>query len=277
MKLDLSASWGYPVMRPNIDDYVESEFQSSIDVRVSADLKTLELGYEILLSVPELKTLVDAGKARAVIYIFCRDTWFTRQVDASSWKGIQSIETSALDGEVQIWTLIVAKGETKAFTSKKFHPEYGEFAFDIVDNQILAVTEPEATFLSRELFKNVSSLFDYDINHNLSEGEWRLVLDENRLIIAANAEQIKYLRNGENTPAGKAALLNGVFLPALSHAVSALLATPESYTDFTWARVLQARIDLLTDKSDALVIAQQLFRLPLTWLNKQMKWMDDAT
>ena len=71
MKLDLSASWGYPVMRPTIDDYIESEFQSSVAMRASSDLKTVELSYEILLSVAELRALVDSGKARALIYVYC--------------------------------------------------------------------------------------------------------------------------------------------------------------------------------------------------------------
>jgi hypothetical protein len=276
VKLDLSASWGYPVMRPAIDDYVECEFQSSLDPKLSADMSKLELCFEVSLSVPELKSLVDIGKARVVIYTFCRDTWFSSQIEASAWKGKAELDAQLIDGELQIWTLVLAKGETKGFTSKKFHPEYGDCSFDVVDNQILAIAQPEAIYVSRDVFKNVSSLFDYDINHNLSEGEWRVLLDENRLVIAASAEQIKYLRNGENTSAGKAALLNGIFLPALTQAVAALLTNPNEYEDLNWAKVLQARMHLLQEKNDSLVISQQLLQHPLGWLNKQMKWMDDG-
>jgi hypothetical protein len=263
-------------MRPKSDDYIESEFQSSLDIRASADFKTVDIGYEILLSVPELKSLVSDKSARVVIYIFCRDTWYTHQIDASDWKGSHSLDAKDLEGEIQIWTLIVAKGPVKGFTSKKFHPEYGDYSFDVIDNQILAIAAPESVCLSRDLFRNVSSLFDYDINHNLSEGEWRVVLDENRLIIRASAEQIKFLRNGENSPAGKAVLLNGIFLPALCHAINSLRAEPGVYENFHWAQVLGAKIALLGSDQDSLTIAQKLLQMPLTWLNKQMNWIDDA-
>lgn len=277
MKLDLTASWGYPVMRPTVDDYVESEFQSSVDIRGSSDLKIIEINYQVLLSVPELKALVNDDRARVIIYIFCRDTWFTHQIDASKWKGKETLCAEKFDGEIQIWTLIVAKGSYKGFKSKKFHPEYGDYCFDIIDNQILAIAEPEAICMSRDVFKNVSSLFDYDITHNLAEGEWRVILDEDRLIIRATAEQIKFLRNGENTPQGKAALLNGVFLPALAQAVDAVINSPGDCEHLHWAQVLEVKISALSvTDSDPLAIAQKLLLLPLTWLNKQMNWMDDA-
>ena len=70
MKLDLDNSWGYPVLRPDSDDYVKSDFQSNIQLVLSNEnVEEITLNYSIELSVPELLALINERKARMVILI----------------------------------------------------------------------------------------------------------------------------------------------------------------------------------------------------------------
>jgi hypothetical protein len=275
MKIDPTASWGYPVLRSNIDDYVQCEFQSSIDLELGEDMNSIYLNFQISLSVPELKDLIDTRQANIFIYVHCRDTWFGQLIDVSAWNGQVTLDKKMIEGETEFLTLVIATKSIKNFKSAKFHPEYDQSTFDIEQYQILAISDPESQYISRDILKNVSSLFDYAVNYNLSEGEWRVKLTENRLVIEANETQVGCLRKGENTPQGKAVLLNGIFLPAVAQAVASLTDDPGQYEDLNWARVVGAKLNRISRQGlDSLGKAQELLRMPTTWLNKNMKWMD---
>ena len=278
MKLDPTASWGYPVLRSLIDDYIQCEFQSSIKLGLSEDFKSITLNYDISLSVKELRELIGGGLAKAVIYVYCRETWFGHLIDASSYQGEINLDKALIEGETEFWTLIISTSNIKNFRSAKFHPEYGDLTFDIDENQILGMADPESQYLSRDVLKNVSSLFDYSVNHNLSEGDWRVRLNENRLVIEANSYQVQCFRKGENSPEGKSALLNGVFLPAVAQAITSFEAAPDEFEDYQWARVFKAKFsELKNPHADALGKAQQFLRSPTTWLNKNMKWHEEES
>jgi hypothetical protein len=276
MKIDPTATWGYPVLRSSVDDYVRSEIQSSLQLELADDFTTILLNFQILISVPEIIDLIDNQQAKVIIYVHCRDTWFGKLIDASSLTGQFILDKSLIEGPTEFLTLVIASKKINKFNSSKFHPEYQDASFDIEEDQILAIADPETQYISRELLKNVSSLFDYAVNHNLVEGEWRVKRTENRLVIEANDAQIRYLRNGENTNQGKSVLLNSIFLPALTQIISDLREAPDNYSDSAWARIIQAKIDLVVKKNlDSLGLAHELLRMPTTWLNKNMKWIDD--
>jgi hypothetical protein len=275
MKIDPTASWGYPVLRSTIDDYVECEFQSSIHLELGEDMNSMYLNYQIALSVPELRDLIRVKQAKVYIYIHCRDTWFGQMIDVSTLSGQVTLDKKMIEGETEFLTLVIATKDIKSYKSTKFHPEYGAATFNIEQYQILAIADPESQYISRDILKNVSSLFDYAVNYNLSEGEWRVKLTENRLVIEANETQVGYLRKGENTPQGKAVLLNGIFLPAVAQAIGSLSEAPGQYEDLNWARVVDAKLKRIPKQGlDALGKAQELLKMPTTWLNKNMKWID---
>lgn len=274
MKLDLNTSFGYPVLRPQNDDYIESAIQSSVDFHVTENLEDVEISYHISLSVSELKDLIAEGKARMILYIECRDTWFDCAHDASDLRGSVKFKSAMFKGQVVLTTLLISSQDIVDYSSTKFHPEYQGAKFNILENQILAFDEQQAVFISREIFKNISSLFDYVANDNYSDGEWGVDLESNHINIVANQTQLGCLRAGENTVQGKAALLNGIFLPALAYAIFSTKDDSGQYESYTWYNVLQSKMSVLSakDKQMPLLAAQKLLRSPLIWLNKYMDW-----
>lgn len=276
MKLDTSASWGYPVLRSDNDDYVNCEFQSELVLRANPDvMDSIEIDYAIELSVPELKNLIHNKEAQFVLYVHCRNTWYDEAFILPSQTGLIEIKKDLIEGDTNFWTLILANEHIRGFHSKKFNQEYQGITFEILPQQILGIAAPETQFISRDFFKSVTSLFDYSINNNIPEGQWRVNLDDNRISIVANNAQIGYFRSAENTDISKAVLLNGIFLPAIQYCVSELLASPEGYEDYRWARIFKAKMQEIPEKSNPLSIAQHLLHNPTSWLNKHMKWRDD--
>lgn len=276
MKLDLAASWGYPVLRPNSDDYVNCEFQSSIKLFISDDLNDISTSYEVDISVPEIQLLLAEKRASCLIYVHCRNTWYGEVFSLDGPKGEFKLPKSHIEGDTNFWTLVVATEAIPKYRSSKFHPEYDQAVFSIEQDQILAIAEPESHYISRDMFKSVTSLFDYSRNNNLSEGEWRVDIEGNRLVIEANDAQVRYFRSAENTRQGQSVVLNAVFLPALLQVINSFRDAPGQYEEKRWAQVLMNRLEeAKLAHSEPLAAAQGLLRKPTTWLNKNMKWRDD--
>jgi len=276
MKLDLDNSWGYPVLRPDSDDYVKSDFQSNIQLVLSNEnVEEITLNYSIELSVPELLALINERKARMVILVTCRDTWFTQKIDANS-RGSVTLDGCKVEGLMEFLTLIVANEHLDAFTSKCWHPEYEGATFRIEANQLLAIAEPHRQFVGRELFRNFGSLIDYAVDNNVTEGTWKLDLDGDRIVIKATRLQIAHLRAGANTPQGKAALINAVFLPVFMECIHAVQGEAKGdHVEKKWAKVLEAKMSDIPGGSDKLPVelAQALLGNPLGLLSKRMKWV----
>lgn len=276
MKLDISASWGYPVLRSGSDDYVNCELQSELVLRASPEnMDVVEVDYFLDFSVPELKEMVANGLARCVLYVHCRTTWYEEAFELPGLAGVIELKKELIEGDTNFWTLIIANGRIEKYQSVKFNAEYEGETFEIQPQQIFAIADPEAQHISRDFFKSVTSLFDYNVNNNLPEGYWTVSLDDNRVMITANDTQLGCFRAAENTDASKAVLLNSVFLPVTQFCVAELLNSQENYEDFKWASVFKAKMEDIAEKNDSLLIAQKLLRNPTTWLNKHMKWKDD--
>ena len=68
MKYDAQRSFGYPVLRDNLDDYVKGNFQPSIspDKKVSGDAKNMTFDCFFNVTPVEIKKLIQEKKASFV-------------------------------------------------------------------------------------------------------------------------------------------------------------------------------------------------------------------
>jgi hypothetical protein len=114
MRFDQSSTFGYPVLRPDNDDYVKCTLQSSLNATADAELSEIQISYQISLSVPELNKLIEDGKVSTIIYGECRDTWFDTTHYVKTKAGIFNIPKSLVSGnlvltcvalhQITVWT-----------------------------------------------------------------------------------------------------------------------------------------------------------------------------
>jgi hypothetical protein len=76
MRFDHQKAFPYPVLRPDIDDYLQSEFQVSIDIEGAKDNKRLDAKVQVALSSEQIKKEIAKGNAAVTIVFSCRDTYF---------------------------------------------------------------------------------------------------------------------------------------------------------------------------------------------------------
>jgi hypothetical protein len=268
MQFDLLRAFPYPVLRPGVYDYTDSDIQATVHFEQSSDSSKITAEVEFALSVAEIKDLVQKGSAEYVTVFACRDTYFRKAVRSKSPTFKTDFPAGELRGEVGIYPYIVAAKDIKGFTCPWINPEFGEGPFKFPIGAVLALDAPQSVYVDRDAFKPISSCFLLVKNENAPDDEWQIAADNDKVQIAVNPALKARIDEARNSKENRAILLNSIYFAAVVQCLS-LLKQDANYDDFRWAKIFRQRmneqgIDL--DKHHEVWIAQQLMRHPLTVL-----------
>src|SRR5262245_23533483 len=108
MRFDHQKAFPYPVLRPDIDDYKNAEFQVAVEITSSKDNRKIEASIVAALSSDEIQREIDKGNAAITIIFACRDTYFREAVTTDKSKLKKSFDSGLLRGEVIIYPFVVA-------------------------------------------------------------------------------------------------------------------------------------------------------------------------
>lgn len=76
MQFDRQRAFPHPVLRPDVDDYTDGDFQVTVDFRPDdADMAILA-HFQYSLSVPEISNQIVAGNANFAVVVSCRETYY---------------------------------------------------------------------------------------------------------------------------------------------------------------------------------------------------------
>jgi hypothetical protein len=190
MQFDLLRAFPYPVLRPNIDDYIDGDIQATVTLEQRPDSLDVRAEIQFAVSVPEITELVTEGSALYSVVFACRDTYFRQAITSSAAKFVHDFPSGMLRGEVLIYPYVVAAKPINSFVCPWINPEFGTGPFTFPEGSVLALDQPWAIYIDREAFKPISSIFVLLSNENLTGYEWR---------IDANSEKVRI----EVTPALK--------------------------------------------------------------------------
>jgi hypothetical protein len=276
MRFDVHDSYGYPVLRPDNDDYVDCTIQTNINAIADADLSVITVSYEVSLPVPELTQLISEKKVELLIYAECRETWFDLVHFPQGWGGSFSIPGNQIDGQLELTCIVVANENIASYRSQKFNSEYANTDFNIKRGEVLAFGNCHSFYITRDAFRNVTSLFDYSENTNVPMGEWDVSLDDDRIKVQVNPAQLPILRSAEGTDKNKAVLLSGIFLPILIQIVNEMNVNAEEYGELKWFKVIDQKKSLMPAGivKNPVRLAQTLLKQPLSKLNTTMGWIE---
>jgi hypothetical protein len=76
MQFDHQRAFPYRVLRPDVDDYTDGDFQVVVDIHpVNSDM-AIFARFQCALSVPEISNEIEAGNASFAIVVSCRETYY---------------------------------------------------------------------------------------------------------------------------------------------------------------------------------------------------------
>jgi len=271
MRFDHHKAFPYPVLRHDVDDYLNAEFQVSIDVEGGKNNSKIDAKVSVSLSSDEIKSQIQKGNAAVSVIFSCRETYFREAVTTQKLEFKKSFDSSALRGEVVIYPFVVALKPIPHFSAKGINREFRKDSFSFSVGEVLAAEEPRVIYIDRELFKPVSSILQIVKDENLTGFEWRIRFDEDKLQILLSAEAKEAVDKARNVKRNQAVLLNSIYFAAIMEAIQKLREEPDLADQRRWARVIEQQCHnaaLDYKKHESYIVTQQLLRLPLNLLNQ---------
>jgi len=274
MRFDPRKSFGHPVLRNYSDDYIEASIQSSVELVSTEDANEFELDYHVMVGVSELKKALKNQDVCLVISLACTKTLYSQTFVTYELAGSRLIDMRDIRGDLNISVEMIASKTPFVIKSTKFHSEYGggSGSYTLSKGDLVAQAEPLRVFIEKEVFQSVISLFEWSVNEETPNDEWRLDWDEGGIKIITSAKQREQLAIAENTPEGRAILLNSIFLPAMIALISSIIEG-EADEDFLWVKTIHTKLNSqgvtsITDQSNAVELAQKVLKTPLSALNR---------
>jgi hypothetical protein len=271
MRFDTQVIYPHPVLRPDVEDYVDGDFQAVLTYGITADQLSVEITASYDLSVLELGRLIEEGKACAGALVSCRDTFFRKIYAISSSDSTPIIiDGGKLHGEVVIVPIIYALERIEDFSSPDFADDFDGLSFSLEPGDFLAHENPEVFYLEREAFEPVESIITLTTDAKMTGYEWIVGLDEDQIEIRVSLDLSEALQTARNNKQHTLVLINSIYFSALQTAVEFLRSEPDK--DTKWANVIRQKCLMKSipnvDQEEPHIIAQRLLDHPIEKLAK---------
>lgn len=271
MRYDPNKMFPYPVLRPQCDDYTDSDFQVTLTPKIFAD--EIVATCEFALSSKDLKRYIHDGEAAYVGVVSCRDTFFRQVEKFGASTGQFRMPVNRLRGEVRFDSYVVSLTQINDFSPRDRHPEYEEQKFSIGPGYVLAQNEPQLFHVERAAFAPITSVIDLVANDALMAGQWKLDTDQDHIQIQVERSVKEAIDDARNSSEKRVVLLNGLYFPAIMTALVRLQKDSELYAERKWHRVFTAKLlneGINLETCDVAETTQILLRHPLAILAKKV-------
>ena len=270
MKYDEYKAFPYPVLRLNSDDYLDCDFQTTVNFSTEKQMILVDVSFAI--SSPEILEQVELGNAEFVAMVSCRDTYFQHMIRTNERKTQASFAMGDLKGAVVVNPYVIVKNQIKNYTSPDINPEFGIEAFIFNEGDVLAQDQAEFFYFDQESFKPITSLFDFVYRDNQPDGEWGIDFDSDHIQIVLSKKTKETIGNARASNfKNKVILMNSIYFSAVMQAVQKIQHPDKAYEDKKWAKVFEKNAhnkNCNLENDDAYVIAQTLLQYPLKRMNE---------
>jgi hypothetical protein len=265
MQFDHQRAFPYPVLRPDVDDYTDGDFQVTVDFRPDDSDMSILAHFQYALSVPEIRNEIEAGSAGFAVVVSCRETYHREVLFGQNHSLEYLFPGGSLRGEVQTNSYVVCRKKIDCYRCKLINEEFGPGPFSFEPGAVLAVDEPRAIYVDRDVFKPITSIFELVMDENIIGSEWRLRFNQNKISIALGPKLKEKIDVARSSSRNKAILINSVYFAAVMQCVRNL-RDGSDYDDYRWAHVVRQQchnlgIDL--DAAEEYLIAERLLKFPV--------------
>lgn len=269
MKYDEYKAFPYPVLRPNSDDYLDCDFQTTINF--VTEKQTILVDVSFAISSPEILEQVEIGNAEFVAMVSCRDTYFQHMIRTNARKTQAVFNMGDLKGAVVVNPYVVVKNQIINYTSPDINSEFGDGTFTFNVGDVLAQDEAYLVYFDQESFKPITSVLDLVQKEGHPNDTWHVDFDGDHIQIVLSTDTKRIIDTARSSSAkNKVILVNSIYFGAVMEAIQKLKDPDNPYGDRKWAQVFMkhAHNKNCNFEDDAYVIAQQMMQEPLKRLNE---------
>lgn len=245
MKLDPETRFPHPVLSPDTGDYKTGEFHVRLSVVEDTRVAAVSLEYEVVLTEPTLKALVDIGNAAVGLYVSCQESYFSELVQLGMVSQVLPFTPGKLIGRVEIRAMIWATQAIERFDLANCNIEFGKGTCSLEAGAVLALGDELLINVGREKLAQMDTVFALVEAPELQPGILSLQLDSERITILAAKDVYEPINRLRGVSNGRSIVLNSVYLPAVIEVLGALREGANGMEGRRWYKVFTAKCEHL--------------------------------
>ena len=266
MKISRETRYPHPVLSEDTADYTRGDFTVQLQVSESKRSPSVTFDYLVELTEPKMAKLVEAGKAKAGVFIVSRRTYYNELHPLKLGRGRLEFGKGELRDTVHFRPIIYAHSEIEGFNSDNLHPEFGDQGWEFEPADVLALGAEIVIDVGLDKLAPIETIFELVRQPDVPPGQTIVQLDSDRIAICASRDTYEgiYLLRGSRS--GQLALLNGVYLPAVMEVLAAVSGSPDEHAHLRWYSVFAAKcthLNIALENPDVHEDAQTLLNSPL--------------
>lgn len=270
MQFDDQRAFPYPVLRPDVNDYTDGDFQAIVDLVIPAKSANFQLDAQFALSVTEIADAIAAEKARFVLVVSCRDTYSRHVIETRESSVSREFPVGSLRGQVEINSYVVAEHEITGFSCGFINSEFGPGPFTFEKGAVLALDRPTAVYVDRDLFRPITSIFQLVVKDSIVGSEWQLDCsgDYVRIALSPKMKQKIDIARKSLPARNRSILINSIYFAAVMQCVRNL--SESQYNDLRWAQIFREQCHnhgMALESHAEYMIAETLLKFPLSLLD----------
>lgn len=266
----------YPVLTDFSDDYIESTFESLVDV--SKEGYNIKFDFIAETDNIQINELINVGKAEFVFHLECAQSGFRKVVRFQENEFSYLVSEKNLNGKLQICSFIIATENIHKYTNNSLNDDYKGFVFEIEQGCVMAVGKQTNVDIEKEIndFINTPSIFS--IVKNADETVTNMLVDMHRDRITIKLHENDYYNyKSIRSNVTYQPLLNSlIIIPALIYILGEIknmkFEDLRDLEDLRWYRALKKALrkfncDINSNglsTIDIFEIAQKLINVPIT-------------
>ena len=216
----------------------------------------------------EIANEIEAGNARFVLVVACRDTYSRFVIETRESKISREFPIGSLRGETEINPYIVAEKDIPDFSCKLINKEFGNGPFFFEKGAVLAIDEPTLVYVDRDLFKPITSIFQLVVKESIGLNEWQLDCSGDYVRIQLSPKFKERIDAARNNSRNRAILINSIYFAAVMQYIRYLKDT--EYDGNRWSHIFRQQChnhNLSLETHAEYMIAETLLKCPLALLD----------
>ncbi len=265
MQFDSLRAFPYPVLRPDVDDYIDGDMQVTVEFSPSDDGREVRASVSFHISVDELKDEVAAGRAQYVVVFACRDTYFRHVASVKKTEFEVTFPAGSLRGEVQVYPYISAVKAINKYKSSWINPEFGDGPFKYPVGAVLAVDRPQVVYIDRDVFKPLSSIFVLEKDDDIVGHEWQVRPKDDKVHLVVSPDLKALIDQARNNKAHRAVLMNSIYFAAVMQCLTLLKHGGVDVSETRWGKVISQKCHnegINLEDHDEYLVAERLMKSP---------------
>lgn len=234
----------YPVLSFYSDDYVDSSFDTEIDV--TKDGYDIRIDFLSSLNNAELEQYLTEGKVKFVYHLECAQTGYRTALQTSENEFVHIISEKKICGRLQVCPFIVASTDIQNYVNALFNEDYSGFMFQIEAGCVMAVGKQVNFDIEKDINDLTYTPSIFVISKNIDENTTDMLvsMDQKKIVIKLPEKGYYNYRSIKEEPEIKPLLNSLIIIPALIYVLEELSRREANeryilYSSYGWYRAIK--------------------------------------